>query len=162
MPLRIGVSEHTPELERYYPGDVLVTGFDIIFFWVARMMMMGIHFMGEVPFATVYIHGLVRDESGQKMSKSKNNVIDPLVIIEQYGSDALRFTLAALSIPAGQDVKLAQSRIEGYRNFSTKLWNAARLCEMNEARLDGDFDPAGVSSPPRTFCSAGSSIARMC
>jgi len=143
----LGWPEHTPELERYYPSDVLVTGFDIIFFWVARMMMMGIHFMGEVPFATVYIHGLVRDESGQKMSKSKNNVIDPLVIIEQYGSDALRFTLAALSIPAGQDVKLAQSRIEGYRNFSTKLWNAARLCEMNEARLDGDFDPAAVSSP---------------
>jgi valyl-tRNA synthetase len=143
----LGWPEHTPELERYYPGDVLVTGFDIIFFWVARMMMMGIHFMGEVPFGTVYIHGLVRDESGQKMSKSKNNVIDPLVIVEQYGSDALRFTLAALSIPAGQDVKLAQSRIEGYRNFSTKLWNAARLCEMNEARLDGDFDPAAVSSP---------------
>jgi valyl-tRNA synthetase len=143
----LGWPEETPELTRYYPGDVLVTGFDIIFFWVARMMMMGLHFMGEVPFHTVYIHGLVRDEAGQKMSKSKDNVIDPLVIVEQFGSDALRFTLAALSIPAGQDVKLAQSRIEGYRNFATKLWNAARFCEMNEAKLDADFDPAGVRAP---------------
>ena len=143
----LGWPEETPELKRYYPGDVLVTGFDIIFFWVARMMMMGIHFMGEPPFATIYIHGLVRDAHGQKMSKSKNNVIDPLEIVESYGSDALRFTLAALSIPAGQDVKLSESRIEGYRNFSTKLWNAARFCEMNGARLDPEFDPSAVRSP---------------
>jgi valyl-tRNA synthetase len=143
----LGWPDETPELARYYPGDVLVTGFDIIFFWVARMMMMGLHFMGEVPFHTVYIHGLVRDEAGQKMSKSKDNVIDPLVIVEKFGSDALRFTLAALSIPAGQDVKLAQSRIEGYRNFATKLWNAARFCEMNEAKLDAEFDPVGVRQP---------------
>ncbi len=143
----LGWPEEAPEVARYYPGDVLVTGFDIIFFWVARMMMMGIHFMGEVPFHTVYIHGLVRAADGQKMSKSKNNMIDPLEIIDEFGADAIRFTLAALSIPAGQDVKLSQSRIEGYRNFATKLWNAARMAEMNEARWRADFDPAGVATP---------------
>ena len=126
----LGWPAGTPELARYYPTDVLVTGFDIIFFWVARMMMMGFHFMGEVPFRTVYIHGLVRDERGQKMSKSKGNIIDPLDLIGQYGCDALRFTLAALAVP-GRDVKLAAQRVEGYRNFATKLWNAARYAEMN-------------------------------
>ena len=105
----LGWPEPTRELARYYPGDVLVTGFDIIFFWVARMMMMGLHFMGDVPFRTVYIHALVRDERGQKMSKSRGNIIDPLELIDRYGCDALRFTLAALAAP-GRDIKLAESR----------------------------------------------------
>ena len=113
---------------------MLVTGFDIIFFWVARMMMMGSHFMGDVPFRTVYIHALVRDERGQKMSKSKGNIIDPLELIDRYGADALRFTLAALAAQ-GRDIKLAESRVEGYRNFVTKLWNAARSAEMNGCAL---------------------------
>ena len=139
----LGWPDETPELKRYYKTDVLVTGFDIIFFWVARMMMMGLHFMKEVPFHTVYIHALVRDEKGQKMSKTKGNVIDPLKLIEEYGADALRFTLAAMAAQ-GRDIKLATSRVEGYRNFGTKLWNAARFCEMNEcARVEG-FDPASV------------------
>jgi valyl-tRNA synthetase len=137
----LGWPERTPELARYYPGDVLVTGFDIIFFWVARMMMMGIHFMGEVPFRQVYIHALVRDERGQKMSKSKGNIIDPLELIEKYGCDALRFTFAALATP-GRDIKLAASRVEGYRNFATKLWNAARFAEMNQCAPVAGFDPA--------------------
>ena len=131
----LGWPERTKELARYYPGDVLVTGFDIIFFWVARMMMQGIHFMGEVPFRTVYIHGLVRDERGQKMSKSKGNVIDPLELIDRYGADALRFTICALTGP-GRDVKLGAARVESYRRFVTKLWNAARFCEMNAIRPD--------------------------
>ena len=136
----LGWPEKTPELKRYYPTAVLVTGFDIIFFWVARMMMMGNHFMGEVPFHDVFIHGLVRDEKGQKMSKTKGNVIDPLEIIGEYGADALRFTLAA-SLGQGRDIKLAPARIEGYRNFATKLWNAARFTEMNGcARAEG-FEP---------------------
>jgi valyl-tRNA synthetase len=126
----LGWPEKTPELARYYPGSVLVTGFDIIFFWVARMMMMGIHFMGEVPFRTVYVHGLVRDKAGQKMSKSRGNVIDPLDLVERFGADALRFTLAAME-SQGRDIKLSDDRIEGYRNFGTKLWNAARFCQMN-------------------------------
>jgi valyl-tRNA synthetase len=117
-----------------------VTGFDIIFFWVARMMMMGLHFMGKEPFHTVYIHALVRDEKGQKMSKSKGNVMDPLELIDKYGVDALRFTLAAMAAQ-GRDIKLSAQRVEGYRNFGTKLWNAARFCEMSEARRDEDFDP---------------------
>ncbi|HEV2161671.1 MAG TPA: valine--tRNA ligase [Stellaceae bacterium] len=137
----LGWPEETIALRRYYPTDVLVTGFDIIFFWVARMMMMGCKFMGEVPFKTVYIHALVRDERGQKMSKSKGNIVDPLAIIGKYGCDALRFTLTALAAQ-GRDVKLAESRIEGYRNFATKLWNAARFAEMNECRLDPQFEPA--------------------
>jgi valyl-tRNA synthetase len=136
----LGWPEPTRELARYYPGDVLVTGFDIIFFWVARMMMMGLEFMGEVPFHTVYIHALVRDEFGQKMSKSKGNIIDPLELIDKYGSDAVRFTLAALAAP-GRDVKMAESRVEGYRNFATKLWNAARFCQVNDCRPDPAFDP---------------------
>ena len=127
----MGWPEETTELARYYPNATLVTGFDIIFFWVARMMMSGMHFMGEVPFKNVYIHALVRDENGQKMSKSKGNVIDPLDYIEKYGADALRFTLAAMEAQ-GRDIKLAEKRVEGYRNFGTKLWNAARFCEMND------------------------------
>ncbi len=174
----LGWPDETPELKRYYPTSVLVTGFDIIFFWVARMMMMGLHFMKDVPFDTVYVHALVRDEQGAKMSKSKGNVIDPLDIIDgidpeslvakrtsnmmnpqdakkiekatrkqfpdgipAYGTDALRFTLAAMAAQ-GRDVRLSLSRVEGYRNFSTKLWNAARFTQMNECiRVEG-FDPA--------------------
>ena len=143
----LGWPDNTHELQRYYPTNTLVTGFDIIFFWVARMMMMGLHFMEkpdgspQVPFDTVYIHALVRDEKGQKMSKSKGNVIDPLELIDEYGADALRFTLAAMAAQ-GRDIKLSTQRVEGYRNFGTKLWNAARFAEMNDcARVDG-FDPA--------------------
>ena len=137
----LGWPQQTPALGRYYPTDVLVTGFDIIFFWVARMMMMGIHFMGDVPFRDIYIHALVRDEKGQKMSKSKGNIIDPLDLIDKYGCDALRFTLTALAAQ-GRDIKLAESRVEGYRNFATKLWNAARFCQMNDCRVVPGFDPA--------------------
>ena len=141
----LGWPDETPELERHYPTDVLVTGFDIIFFWVARMMMMGLHFMDEVPFHTVYIHALVRDEKGQKMSKSKGNIMDPLAVADGPGADALRFTLAAMAAQ-GRDVKLSHSRIEGYRNFATKLWNAARFCEMNECRDVNGFDPTTCRS----------------
>jgi valyl-tRNA synthetase len=136
----LGWPEPTRELARYYPTDVLVTGFDIIFFWVARMMMMGLHFMGDVPFRTVYIHALVRDARGQKMSKSRGNIIDPLELIDRYGCDALRFTLAALAAP-GRDIKLSESRVEGYRNFATKLWNAARYAQMNGCALISEFAP---------------------
>ena len=139
----LGWPDRTQELEQYYPGDVLVTGFDIIFFWVARMMMLGLHMMGDVPFRTVYIHGLVRDERGQKMSKSKGNVIDPLDLIDSYGADALRFTICALTGP-GRDVKLSASRVESYRGFVTKLWNAARFCELNGVRPAPEFDPAAA------------------
>ncbi len=139
----LGWPDKTPELERYYPTDVLVTGFDIIFFWVARMIMMGMHFMEEVPFHTVYVHALVRDAKGQKMSKSKGNIVDPMDLIETYGADPLRFTLTAMAAQ-GRDIKLSESRIEGYRNFGTKLWNAARLCEMNECRTPTGFDPSTI------------------
>jgi valyl-tRNA synthetase len=142
----LGWPEKTPELAKYYPGSVLVTGFDIIFFWVARMMMMGLHFMKEVPFRQIYIHGLVRDERGQKMSKSKGNVMDPLELIEAYGADALRFTIAALTGP-GRDVKLGRKRVEDHRGFVTKVWNAARFLEMNGIAADAAFDPASARSP---------------
>jgi valyl-tRNA synthetase len=142
----LGWPEETPELARYYPGDVLVTGFDIIFFWVARMMMQGIHFMHDVPFHTVYIHGLVRDERGQKMSKSKGNIIDPLELIDKFGADALRFTICALTGP-GRDVKLGASRVQDHRSFVTKLWNAARFCEMNGIAPDPSFDPTRATLP---------------
>ena len=122
----LGWPDDTPDLRRFYPTSVLVTGFDIIFFWVARMMMLGLHFMGEVPFRDVFIHALVRDERGAKMSKSKGNVIDPLELVDDYGADALRFTLLA-STAQGRDIKFGPSRVEGYRNFGTKLWNAARF-----------------------------------
>jgi valyl-tRNA synthetase len=137
----LGWPDRTPELKRFYPTDALVTGFDIIFFWVARMMMMGLRFMEEVPFHTVYIHALVRDERGAKMSKSKGNVIDPLHLIDDYGADALRFTLAAMAAQ-GRDIKLATSRVEGYRNFATKLWNAARFAEINGCVRVPGFDPS--------------------
>ncbi len=136
----LGWPDDTPEVKRFYPTSVLVTGFDIIFFWVARMMMMGLHFQKEVPFKDVYIHALVRDEKGAKMSKSKGNVIDPLALIDQYGADALRFTLAAMAAQ-GRDIKLATQRVEGYRNFATKLWNAARFVEFNGAARVAGFDP---------------------
>ena len=137
----LGWPDESPELSRYYPTDVLVTGFDIIFFWVARMMMMGLHFMDEVPFHTVYIHALVRDEKGKKMSKTLGNVMDPLELVDEYGADALRFTLTAMAA-MGRDIKLSSQRVAGYRNFGTKLWNAARFCEINECRLpENGFDP---------------------
>jgi len=139
----LGWPDETPELKRFYPTSVLVTGFDIIFFWVARMMMMGLHFMGEIPFRDVYIHALVRDEKGAKMSKSKGNVIDPLALIDLYGADSLRFTLAAMAAQ-GRDIKLSTARVEGYRNFATKLWNAARFAEMNGCRRVADFAPDAV------------------
>jgi valyl-tRNA synthetase len=142
----LGWPEQTPEVARYYPGDVLVTGFDIIFFWVARMMMLGLHMMGDVPFRTVYIHPLVRDDKGRKMSKTTGNVIDPLELIDSFGADALRFTICALTGP-GRDVKLSAARVQDYRGFITKLWNAARFCEMNGMQPDVVFDPAGVRLP---------------
>ncbi len=140
----LGWPDRTPELRRYYPTSVLSTGFDIIFFWVARMMMMGLHFLNREPFHTVYIHALVRDEKGAKMSKSKGNVVDPLQLMDQYGADALRFTLAAMAAQ-GRDVKIATARVQGYRNFATKLWNATRFADMNECRIDPSFDPKGTS-----------------
>ena len=139
----LGWPEETADLKRFYPTHTLVTGFDIIFFWVARMMMMGLHFMGEAPFQRVFINALIRDEKGAKMSKAKGNVMDPLELIDVYGCDALRFTLVAMSGQA-RDIKLSKQRIEGYRNFGTKLWNAARFCQMNECRRVDGFDPAGV------------------
>jgi valyl-tRNA synthetase len=179
----LGWPDKTPELNRFYPTSTLVTGFDIIFFWIARMMMMGLHFMKQVPFHDIYIHALVRDERGQKMSKTKGNVMDPLDIIDgttladliakrtsnltdksdvkriekatrsdypkgiqAYGADALRFTLAAMAAQ-GRDIKLSMQRVEGYRNFATKIWNAARFAEMNECVRQVDFDPAQVKAP---------------
>lgn len=128
----LGWPEKTPELARYYPTDVLVTGHDLIFFWVARMMMMSLYFTGEVPFKQVFFTPIVLDEKGQKMTKSKGNVVDPVVLMDKYGTDAVRFSLAAMTVQ-GRNIPLSTSRIEGYRNFGTKLWNAARFCEMNGA-----------------------------
>ena len=143
----LGWPEDTDELERFYKSDnvdrVLITGFDIIFFWVARMMMMGIEVMDKVPFETVYVHPLVRDEKGKKMSKSTGNVIDPLDLMDKYGTDAVRFTLTAMAA-MGRDLKLSEDRIVGYRNFGTKLWNAARFAEFNEAYPVTGFDPKSV------------------
>ena len=143
----LGWPESNAEVKRYYPGDVLVTGFDIIFFWVARMMMMSMHFMdGEVPFKEVYIHALVRDEKGQKMSKSKGNVLDPLELIDQYGADSLRFTLAAMAAQ-GRDIKMSTSRLEGYRNFTTKIWNACRFLQMNDCTNSDSINLSSVKAP---------------
>jgi valyl-tRNA synthetase len=140
----LGWPEETKELDRYYPTDVLVTGFDIIFFWVARMMMMGIHFLGKVPFKTVLIHNRVLDEQGAKMSKTKGNVVDPITLIDEFGADALRFTLAQA---AGQsrDMRIGPTRVEAGRNFATKLWNTSRFCEMNGCVTVPGFDPAAVT-----------------
>ncbi|MDB5680793.1 MAG: valine--tRNA ligase, partial [Sphingomonas bacterium] len=126
----LGWPEQTGTLARHYPNDVLISGFDILFFWDARMMMQGMHFMGDVPFRTLYLHGLVRAADGQKMSKSKGNVVNPLGLIDRYGADALRFFMAAME-SQGRDIKMDEKRVEGYRNFATKLWNAARFCQSN-------------------------------
>ena len=142
----MGWPNETIELEKYYPTNLLVTGFDIIFFWVARMMMMGIHFMGKEPFSEVYIHALVRDEKGQKMSKSKGNVVDPLELIDKYGADSLRFTLTAMAAQ-GRDVKMSESRVQGYRNFGTKIWNASKFCEINKINEFNSFDIEKLSYP---------------
>jgi len=142
----MGWPENTQTLQTFYPTSVLVTGFDILFFWVARMMMMGLHFMDDVPFRDVYIHALVRDAEGKKMSKSKGNVIDPLYVIDQYGADAFRFTLAALAAQ-GRDIKLSEDRIEGYRHFINKLWNAARFALMHVS----DFEPDVSTQDVRHF-----------
>jgi len=144
----MGWPDNTPLLKTFYPTSVLVTGFDILFFWVARMMMMGLHFMKSVPFSDVYIHALVRDESGKKMSKSTGNVIDPLTVIEKYGTDSLRFTLTAFAAQ-GRDIKLSEKRIEGYRNFINKLWNAARFSFMHIHEEDATSDFSGLSLPDR-------------
>jgi valyl-tRNA synthetase len=149
----LGWPKETKELKRFYPTSVLVTGFDILFFWVARMMMMGLKFMGDVPFRDVYIHGLVRDERGEKYSKTKGNVVDPLDLIGRYGADALRFTLAALTMP-GSDLKLSEARTEGYRHFANKIWNASRFVLMNledfkVEELTLRVDPEAYSLPDR-------------
>ena len=142
----LGWPEESPDLKRYYPTDTLVTGFDIIFFWVARMIMFGLHFMGDVPFKTVYIHALVRDEKGQKMSKSKGNVIDPLELMDELGTDALRFSINVLAAQ-GRDVRLSSKVVETYRNFITKIWNAARYIEMNECQISSNIDIESIQEP---------------
>ncbi len=158
----MGWPEQTPLLKTFYPTSVLVTGFDILFFWVARMMMMGIHFMGEVPFRDVYVHALVRDEDGKKMSKSKGNVIDPLNVIEKYGTDAFRFTLAAFAAQ-GRDIKMSERRVEGYRHFINKLWNAARFALMHldqgDAPSGSPSDAANLSLPDRWIISRLNQVA---
>ncbi len=139
----LGWPDKTKDLEKYYPTSVLITGFDIIFFWVARMMMMGMHFMKEVPFEKIYIHALVRDEKGHKMSKTKGNVLDPLNLCDQYGADALRFTLAFLAAP-GRDIRISEAKVESSRNFITKLWNASRYAQMGGCEFNPDFDPSSA------------------
>ncbi len=150
----IGWPDETPELERYFPSNVLITGFDIITFWVSRMMMFSLYLMGDVPFKDVYVHALVRDSKGQKMSKSKGNVMDPIDLIEQYGTDAVRFTLCAMAAQ-GRDLRLSDERLKGYRNFATKLWNATRYCEINDClsdkALEDSFDPAAVNYAPNKW-----------
>jgi len=155
----IGWPEETPELARYYPGDALVTGFDIITFWVSRMMMFSLFFMDDVPFKDVYIHALVRDSKGQKMSKSKGNVMDPLELIEKYGTDSVRFTLCAMAAQ-GRDIRLADERLQGYRNFTTKLWNAAKYCEMNDCLSHEGFDPAKAKQAPNQWLINEVSVAK--
>jgi valyl-tRNA synthetase len=148
QPERGGVWRPKPgtELARHYPNDVLISGFDIIFFWDARMAMQGLHFMAEIPWKTLYLHGLVRDSKGQKMSKSKGNTVDPLGLIDRFGADALRFTLAAME-SQGRDIKLDERRVEGYRNFATKLWNAARFCQANGIGASAGLEPPQASLP---------------
>ncbi len=140
----MGWPDETPELKKFYPTSVLVTGFDIIFFWVARMMMFGMHVMGQIPFHNVVIHNRVLDEQGAKMSKTKGNVVDPLVLVDEFGADALRFTLA-LAAGQSRDMRIGPARVETSRNFATKLWNAARFCEMNHCVAVPGFDPAAVT-----------------
>ncbi len=148
----MGWPEETPLLKTFYPTSVLVTGFDILFFWVARMMMMGIHFMKDVPFKDVYVHALVRDEAGKKMSKSKGNVIDPLDVIERYGTDAFRFTLAAFAAQ-GRDIKMSEKRVDGYRHFINKLWNAARFALMHLDHGYQEMDRQSLSLPDKWILS---------
>jgi valyl-tRNA synthetase len=155
----MGWPEQTQLLKTYYPTSVLVTGFDILFFWVARMMMMGIHFMKEIPFHDVYVHALVRDEDGKKMSKSKGNVIDPLNVIDHYGTDAFRFTLAAFAAQ-GRDVKMSEKRVEGYRHFINKLWNAARFSLMHIDKGYGSIDEKNISLQGRWILSRLNRVAR--
>ncbi len=155
----MGWPADTPLLKTFYPTSVLVTGFDILFFWVARMMMMGIHFKEEVPFSDVYIHALVRDEHGKKMSKSKGNVIDPLKVIDHYGADAFRFTLAAFAAQ-GRDVKMSESRVEGYRHFVNKLWNAARFALMHITPEDTAFEDASLTLWERWILSRSAATSR--
>jgi valyl-tRNA synthetase len=140
----LGWPENTENLKTFYPTNVLVTGFDIIFFWVARMMMMSIHFMNEIPFKDVYIHALVKDEDGQKMSKSKGNVIDPMDLINEFGADALRFTLAFLSVP-GRDIRLGREHVKISRNFITKIWNAARFLQVQEVSFEKKLDELEIN-----------------
>jgi valyl-tRNA synthetase len=142
----LGWPEQSDELRRHYPNDVLVSGFDIIFFWDARMAMQGFHIMGERPWKTLYLHGLVRDAQGAKMSKSKGNTVDPLGLIDRFGADALRFTLAAME-SQGRDIKLDEKRIEGYRNFATKLWNSARFCKSNGIGASQAIEPPRAELP---------------
>ncbi|HVM23334.1 MAG TPA: class I tRNA ligase family protein, partial [Sphingomicrobium sp.] len=141
----LGWPDETEDLDRHYPNDLLISGFDILFFWDARMAMQGLEFMGEVPWKTLYLHGLVRDAQGRKMSKSKGNAVDPIGLIDKYGADALRFTLAAME-SQGRDIKLDEKRVEGYRNFATKLWNAARFLQMN-----GVGASASIAAPQATL-----------
>jgi valyl-tRNA synthetase len=148
----MGWPDETPLLKTFYPTSVLVTGFDILFFWVARMMMMGIHFMDEIPFEEVYVHALVRDEDGKKMSKSKGNVIDPLDVIDRYGTDAFRFTLAAFAAQ-GRDIRMSEKRVDGYRHFINKLWNAARFSLMHLDRGYEDLDLQNLSLPDKWIVS---------
>ena len=148
----MGWPDETPLLKTFYPTSVLVTGFDILFFWVARMMMMGIHFMKDVPFFDVYVHALVRDEDGKKMSKSKGNVIDPLEVIDEYGTDAFRYTLAAFAAQ-GRDIKLSKGRVEGYRHFINKLWNAARFALMHIKDVQPDMDTENITLADRWILS---------
>jgi len=140
----LGWPKKTYELKRFYPTSILVTGFDIIFFWVARMMMMGNYLMKKVPFSKVYVHALVRDEKGQKMSKSKGNVIDPLDLINKYGADSLRFTLISMAAP-GRDVKLSEDRVNGYKNFLNKIWNANKFSKINRCIISKKFNINKIS-----------------
>ena len=155
----MGWPTETPLLKTFYPTSVLVTGFDILFFWVARMMMMGIHFMGEIPFKDVYVHALVRDEEGKKMSKSKGNVIDPLTIIDAYGTDAFRFTLTAFAAQ-GRDVKMSEKRVEGYRHFVNKVWNAARFSLMHIKEADSESSFKDLSLPDRWILSRLATVSK--
>ena len=141
----LGWPNETKEYKKYYPTDLLITGFDIIFFWVARMIMMGLFFTKKPPFKEVYIHALIRDEKGQKMSKSKGNVIDPLELTKKYGSDALRFTLSSLASP-GRDIKLSTQKVESSRNFATKIWNASRYILLNDCKINNSFDPKKINN----------------
>ena len=156
----LGWPEQTPELKRYFPTSTLVSGFDIIFFWVARMMMMQLAVVGDVPFRDVYVHALVRDEKGRKMSKSIGNVLDPLELIDEFGADAVRFTLTSMAA-MGRDLKLSKDRIAGYRNFGTKLWNAARFAEMNGCHPVAGFDPGAVTQTVNRWIVGETARARM-